>query len=136
MKVYLAVPLVQNTYKNIAKKIYHLIIQLNCKINSEWVIWDDPNPNLNSNEIYLRDLNAIKSADVVIAEITKPSIGVGMEIMLAKTFAKRIICISQKKKFSKFLVGTPDITIIHYSSMINLSKKLRSEFLAFHLDKF
>ena len=123
-KAYLAVPLVDNRNSSLAKNIAQILQDLGWDIISEWVLWDDPNPNLKPNDVYERDYNAIQSCDYLIAEISYPSIGVGMEIMLAKSFGKKIICIHNKTKISNFLKGMPGITIINYIDMNDLATKL------------
>ena len=89
MRTYLAVPLVNNRDNTLAKAICNILKNARCEIISEWVLWDDPNPNLNPEEVHRRDYQAIESCDLFVAEISKPSLGVGMEIMLAKTFGKK-----------------------------------------------
>jgi len=127
MKAYLAVPLVNNRDSNLAKNIVQILKDLGCEIMSEWVLWDNPNPNLDPDGIYKRDYNAIKSCDCLIADVSRPSIGVGMEIMLAKSLGKKTICIYSDTKISNFLKGMPGITKIRYSNLKELNQKLRSD---------
>jgi len=127
MKAYLAAPLVNNRDSNLAKNIVQILKDLGCEILSEWVLWDNPNPNLDEKGIYKRDYNAIKSCDCLIADISRPSLGVGIEIMMAKNFRKKIICIYKNPEISNMVKGMPGITHIYYSNMHDLSKKLRSE---------
>ena len=126
LKVYLAVPIVNNRDSGLAKNIAHLLNDLGCDIISAWILWDDPNPNLDAKAVYERDYNAIKSCDCLIAEVSRPSIGVGMEIMLANTFGKKIICLYSKTKISNFLKGMPRIKTISYNDMNDLATKLPS----------
>jgi hypothetical protein len=44
-------------------------------------------------EIYLRDLAWMRKADVFIAEVTTPSLGVGYEIAKAEELGKPILCL-------------------------------------------
>ena len=127
MKAYLAVPLVNNRDSNLAKNIVQILKDLGCEIMSEWVLWDNPNPNLDPDGIYKRDYNAIKSCDCLIADVSDPSIGVGMEIMLAKSLGKKIICLYSDTEISNFLKGMPGITKIRYSNLKELNQKLRSD---------
>ena len=127
MKAYLAVPLVNNRDSNLAKNIVQILKDLGCEIMSEWVLWDNPNLNLDPDGIYKRDYNAIKSCDCLIADISRPSIGVGMEIMLAKSLGKKIICLYSDTKISNFLKGMPGIDIISFHNVNELAKKLRQK---------
>ena len=125
--MYLAVPLVSNRDNTLAKAICKILKDVGYEIISEWVLWDDPNPNLKPGEIYQRDYQAIESCDLLVAEISKPSIGVGMEIMLAKTFGKKILCVNKETSISNFLKGTPEISTLCYSNLDDLQIKIRSK---------
>lgn len=129
MEVYLAVPLKLNRDRRQAKKIYKVLLALGCRINSEWVLWDDPNPNLSPEEVYKRDLTAINDCDVLVADVTYPSIGVGFEIMYALNKSKQVICISKTRRISNILKGATAIEIIYYSKFDDLSKKMKTKIL-------
>src|SRR3989442_13393865 len=98
MKVYLAVPLLYNRNKILTGQIFKIIKDLGCHIVSEWLLWDDPNPSLNASEVYERDSKGIESCDVLIAEVSEPSVGVGLEIMFGYKSKKKIICIHKNTK--------------------------------------
>lgn len=126
MKVYLAVPLRNNRNRLTAKKIYETIEDLGSEVLSDWILLDDPNPDLTPNGIYLRDYDAISSCDLFLADVSKPSIGVGMEIMLAKHLGKKIICIYKNdKKVSNFLMGMPKTLVLSFDTINNLKNILR-----------
>lgn len=60
-------------------------------------------------EVYERDVNWIKNCDVLIAEVSVPSHGVGYEIAFALNIGKPVLCIHhQDKKVSKMITGNPD----------------------------
>lgn len=44
-------------------------------------------------EIFERDMAWLKTADVVVAEVTSPSLGVGFEIATARQLHKKILCL-------------------------------------------
>ena len=127
MKVYLAVPLQTNRNKSLSLTLYKIITKLGFEIVSDWVTWDDPNPNLEAHGIYQRDFNAIQNSDILVAEISLPSMGVGMEIMYAHTLGKPVVCISSDDKISNMVKGLPNVILIHYSDMSQLEKELRSK---------
>lgn len=73
---------------------------------------------LPENEIYERDLAMIQAADVVIAEVTNPSLGVGYELAYAQNLQKPILCLfndSSEKKLSAMVSGNPYNVIAKYS---------------------
>jgi hypothetical protein len=70
----------------------------------------------------------VKSSDIILAEVSKPSHGVGMEIMLAYMEGKRIILLAKKDvKLSALLEGIKDAVIIRYEDEEELLEKLRKE---------
>jgi len=42
--------------------------------------------------LYKRDMNWLKESDVVIAEVSTPSLGVGYELAKAEEWGKKILC--------------------------------------------
>lgn len=69
-------------------------------------------------DVYERDVNWIKNCDVLIAEVSTPSHGVGYEIGFALNIGKPVLCLYQKaKKVSKMITGNPNpmLTISDYS---------------------
>ena len=70
---------------------------------------------LSTQAIYDRDTSWLKSADVIVAEVTIPSLGVGYEIGLAESLGKKILCLYREregKKTSAMLLGNPNISEI------------------------
>jgi len=68
--------------------------------------------------VYERDVNWIKNCDVLMAEVSVPSHGVGYEIGFALNIGKPVLCIHQKdKRVSKMITGNSDpaLTIHAYS---------------------
>lgn len=64
--------------------------------------------NMTDKEIYNRDINFINEADIVVAEVTVPSLGVGYEIAYAEKLGKRIYCLYHQiedKRVSAMIAG-------------------------------
>src|SRR5512143_2406041 len=60
-------------------------------------------------EVYERDVNWIRAADALIAEVSVPSHGVGYEVGFALAAGKPVLCLCQKgRKVSKMISGNPD----------------------------
>lgn len=58
--------------------------------------------------VYERDVNWIKNCDVLIAEVSVPSHGVGYEVGFALNIGKPVLCLYQKgRKVSKMVTGNP-----------------------------
>ncbi len=82
--------------------------------------------HLSSEEIYNRDLNWLEEADIVIGEVSVPSLGVGYEIAKAEKLEKKILCIVQKleegKEISAMIGGNKKILLKEYSDLAELFK--------------
>ena len=64
--------------------------------------------NIDNKKIHDRDLDLISDCDVVIAEITNPSLGVGYEIAKAIEFRKTVYCfyrLIDEKQISAMILG-------------------------------
>jgi nucleoside 2-deoxyribosyltransferase len=71
-------------------------------------------------DVYARDVDWITNCDVLIAEVSVPSLGVGYEIGYALNIGKPVFCIHHKdRRVSKMITGNPDhmLTIQEYSSV-------------------
>ena len=74
--------------------------------------------------VYERDVNWIKNCDVLIAEVSVPSHGVGYEIAYALGIGKPVLCIyEQGRRVSKMITGNPDPTLL-VNSYSNLKEAL------------
>ena len=61
---------------------------------------------VNPAEIFARDMNWLEKCDVVVAEVTSPSHGVGYEIAHALSLGKPVLCCYKKgKKVSLIITG-------------------------------
>lgn len=94
----------------------------------------DPNlqssgESITSTEIYNRDVSWINECDILIAEVTVPSLGVGYEIGYAESLNKRIICLYQNdESISAMIKGNNSITHISYDDVSELLTKLSTYF--------
>ena len=87
--------------------------------------------NLPDNSIYKRDISWISEADVLVAEVSTPSIGVGYEIREAEREGKDTICLyrnSSEKKLSAMISGNEKSKIIVYDSLEKLTSEIDSYF--------
>ncbi len=68
-------------------------------------------------EIYARDVAWLREADVVIAEVSTPSLGVGYEVARAAVMGKRIVCLfrtESERRLSAMIRGNPAVRIVEY----------------------
>ena len=67
-------------------------------------------------EVYQRDVNWIADCDVLVAEVSTPSHGVGYEIGYALGLGKPVFCCyDQDAKISKMILGNSDPQLVLYS---------------------
>lgn len=75
--------------------------------------------NMTDEEIYSRDIFMIKDADIFIADVTVPSLGVGYEIAYAEKLNKKIFCLyhqTEEKRISAMIAGNPNCKVFSYKN--------------------
>ena len=81
-------------------------------------------------DIFNRDMDWLESADVVVAEVTTPSLGVGYELGIAEKMDIPILCLFRKiegKRLSAMIQGNKIFKCISYSGLPEAMS---------HIDKF
>ena len=71
--------------------------------------------------IYQRDIKWLQSADVVVAEVTTPSLGVGYELGIAEKLKKPILCLyrpREDKRISAMVKGKNQLSCWEYHNLI------------------
>ncbi len=80
--------------------------------------------------IHNRDLEWFLQSNVVVAEVTTPSLGVGYEIGRAVENQKRVLCLYRPqdgKRLSAMIAGSPDVTNAEYKTLED-AKKIIDDF--------
>ncbi len=77
-------------------------------------------------EIYSRDVDYVRKSDVLIAEVSNPSLGVGMEIMLAILLRIPILLFRSKdaNRLSKMVVGADGKALFEYDDVADAEQFL------------
>jgi hypothetical protein len=79
-------------------------------------------------EIFNRDYSNLKTSQILIAEVSERSHGVGIEIGLSYALnLKRILLIEKGQFVSKLAQGLPGTIMIEYDSVDDLKDKLNIE---------
>ena len=81
--------------------------------------------------IHDRDMAWLTSCDLVIAEVTTPSLGVGYELGWATALKKPVLCLYRiiaGRPLSAMIGGSPGIHTSEYSS-IDEAKRIMEEFI-------
>ena len=86
--------------------------------------------SLKESFVHDRDLKWVFDCDVVVAEVSTPSLGVGYELGRAVENKKKVLCLfrSDGKKLSAMIRGCPDVTVAEYDDL-NDAKKVIDKFL-------
>ena len=97
------------------------------------------NPDLSSygkltmtnEEIYEKDMAMLHDSDIVVAEVTITSLGVGYEIGAAEALGIPIVCLhrpTDEQSLSAMLVGNPHVRCIAYEQVEELSEIFKKIF--------
>lgn len=94
------------------------------------LLHSDPerNPEIDVREVFDMDCQKIMDFDVVVSDLTYPSLGTGGELMLAH-FAKKPLVVLSKKgtRVSRFALGNPAVVYhIEYDDYAEACKKLKN----------
>jgi len=88
---------------------------------------------LTDEQIYEKDRSWLEGCDVLIAEVTTPSLGVGYEIGLAEALGKKILCLFRTgapKKLSAMISGNPQLQVKRYQDIDGAKDMIRDFFLS------
>lgn len=83
---------------------------------------DNRGEKISEKTIFKRDKQWLKESDIVVAEVTQPSLGVGYEIALGELLGKRVICLFKRKSgnLSAMIKGNDKMIVLEYSSVNEL----------------
>ena len=129
-KVYFACSIKGGGDKSDIPKIAKLI-RRHAQIISEAFLEDIYKPEgspLPKEQIWRRDLDWIEAADLMIADVSNPSLGVGYEIAKAEEWGKPILCIYKKqdRNLSAMISGSSSISVVEYQSPEDLDQAIKN----------
>lgn len=84
--------------------------------------------------IHERDLTWVLQSDVIVAEVTTPSLGVGYEIGRGVKNGKKILCLHRLrdgKKLSAMIAGCPDVMNRQYENLDEAKRAIDEFFQQF-----
>lgn len=79
--------------------------------------------------IHDRDLDWLQSADILVAEVTTVSIGVGYEIGRAVESGKKVLCLFRTesgKNLSAMIAGCDKLSLVNYTDLEEVKKGILS----------
>ncbi len=86
--------------------------------------------SLPSEEIYKLDVSLLDKCDIVVADVTIPSLGVGYEIAYAESIKKKIVCLYKpdpSRELSAMIKGNPNVKLFEYNNMSEVVAILERE---------
>ena len=122
-------------YLDIYKKIVAHLKQKGHQVLTDHIIIDNIfefENKLKPEEIFQRDIDWLNECDVLIAEVSNPSLGVGYEICYALRLKKPVLCLFKEGLFiSRMITGntSPQIKVIEYTTPESWKNSI-TEFLA------
>lgn len=81
--------------------------------------------------IFERDMDWVSEADVIVAEVSTPSLGVGYELGQAQAMGKKILCLyrpSEGKRLSAMVSGNVYMQVEEYQSIEDVIQLFNSYF--------
>ncbi len=92
---------------------------------------DKGEKDLTKKQIYDRDVEYLKKSDLVVAETTVPSLGVGYELAYAESLGKKVICLFDIKEnqrgLSAMIEGNEKFMVINYQNVNEMLEELRKK---------
>ena len=125
MKVYLAVPMIANRALPRAKLMARAIADSGNELTSPWVLGQIEGMGSPVN-VFHRDRVGSETCDVLVADVTEPSIGVGMEIMAAYKAGRKIVVVTKRGNMtSRMLQHMDSKDTLEYADEADLYEDLR-----------
>ncbi|OGI22429.1 MAG: hypothetical protein A2808_02920 [Candidatus Moranbacteria bacterium RIFCSPHIGHO2_01_FULL_55_24] len=85
-----------------------------------------------NSDIYQHEVGLLKDSDVLVAEVSEPSLGVGYEIALMEQMKKPVLCLFRKKEdhhaLSVMVAGNEKLMIRQYQGPLDLRRIFREFF--------
>lgn len=135
MKFYIAGALTHSADLDKSRKLYEEIgRKLEEGVHEAYIphLHTDPelDPDASPKEVYRMDMDAIKDADMVVAILDQPSLGVGAEVAEALCRGKEVVGFaSTSAKVSRYIRGllefSPRGRFMWYTDVSDLLRKLR-----------
>lgn len=84
--------------------------------------------------IYERDMVWLHECDIIVAEVTQTSLGVGYELGFGESLGKEILCLyrpQEGKVLSAMLTGSSGMKVVEYEKVEELKELFDKKFLLF-----
>ncbi len=127
MKVYLSVPMIANRAISRARLMARAIEDSGHQLTSPWVLGPIEMTATHTVDVFQRDMRGAEDCDVIVADVTEPSIGVGMEIMAAYKAGRRVVLVVKKGNVtSRMLLHMDGKEVLEYEDDSQAYEGLRT----------
>ncbi|MEM2142763.1 MAG: nucleoside 2-deoxyribosyltransferase [Candidatus Thorarchaeota archaeon] len=125
VRVYLSGPIVHEDHR--PDEFYNVVTKTLRELDA-YVFAPQFLPRLQPREIYTRDVSEVRTCDVLIAEVSNPSHGVGMEVMLAAHLSKPVLMFRRRgsRELSLMMQGLPGKALFVYDHVEEVRSRLCS----------
>lgn len=85
--------------------------------------------SMTDRDIYERDVALERQADIIVAECSTPSLGVGYELAFAEALGKPVYILFREgegRRLSAMVAGNPRFTVFHYHTAAEALQKLEA----------
>ena len=116
-----------DTYKKLVKELAKYGTVLNEEVADDNALVKEA--NVSDKDVFESLVNRLKQADLIFAEVTVPSLGVGYELGYADSQNKRIVCVYDKTvtpKVTTMLRGNEKLKIIPYTDINEITNNLEN----------
>ncbi|MCR4432809.1 MAG: nucleoside 2-deoxyribosyltransferase [Caldiserica bacterium] len=119
MKIYFAIPMISGKSPAVPyKEIRDFLVENGHQVLTEHLLeegaWESES-QLPREFIFQRDISWLKEADLMIAEVSVPSLGIGFEIAYALGLKKEVLCLAlDGVRVSAMIEGNRNLTLIRY----------------------
>ncbi len=96
------------------------------KVSSPWVLALGEGTSPSALDVFERDRKTVEESDAVVADVTRPSTGVGMEVMAAFYGGKKIVLVMKKGSVvSRMLLHLPKKEVVEFEGDEDLYAGIR-----------
>jgi 2'-deoxynucleoside 5'-phosphate N-hydrolase len=126
LKVYLSVPMIANRNPSRAQVMSMVVEEAGHEVTSPWVLGPISEQQPVEVNVFERDSAGAENCDLLLADVSSPSTGVGMEIMAAHNKGKRILLVAMKgSRVSRMLSHMRDAELLTFADDAELVTGLR-----------
>jgi len=117
MRVFLSTPIRGVRAKGeIYRLMYEQLLEVGVSVEGAFGLFPQDEEELDDRKIYTRDITALERSDIVLAEVSTPSTGVGFEVAHALAMGIPVVCVHKKgASASAMVLGCPELRTYAYA---------------------